>query len=154
MSLLDMESCYSQFIDDGLPFVKAALHEPVDDRFDFGLDLLRSIADDIVFKISFDGFGIAPNDEATMPTLLKRAKKKLGLAKDARVVSCCEAGRGGFWPHRFQESLGIENIVIDAASMKVSRHGRPSTTPRPSGQKHHWARQLVVRSRKLVRSPG
>ena len=67
---------------------------------------------------------IAPNDEATMLALVRRAKEKMGLAEDARVVSCCEAGRDGFWPHRFLEGLGIESIVVDASSMKVSRHGR------------------------------
>jgi transposase len=39
-------------------------------------------------------------------------------------MSCYEAGRDGFWVHRFLEDQGIENIVIDAASMKVNRHGR------------------------------
>ena len=67
---------------------------------------------------------IAPNDEALMLAVLRRAKEKMELAEDARVVSCCEAGRDGFWVHRFLEGLGIENIVVDAASMKVSRHGR------------------------------
>jgi len=52
------------------------------------------------------------------------AKKKFGLPEDARVMSCCEAGRDGFWPHRFLVGLGIDNIVVDAASMKVSRRGR------------------------------
>ena len=37
------------------------------------------------------------------------AKKKLGLPEDAKVVSCYEAGRDGFWIHRigiFQGRLG------------------------------------------------
>ncbi len=46
------------------------------------------------------------------------------LQEKGTLVSCLEAGRDGFWPHRFLEKQGIENIVIDAASMKVSRHGR------------------------------
>jgi transposase len=45
-------------------------------------------------------------------------------------VSCCEAGRDAFWVHRFLERLRIENIVVDAASMKVSRHGRRAKNDR------------------------
>lgn len=67
---------------------------------------------------------VLPNDKERMATLVGRAKKKLGLPEGAKVVSCYEAGRDGFWIHRFLENQGIENIVIDAASMKVSRHGR------------------------------
>jgi transposase len=67
---------------------------------------------------------VLPNDEERMAALVRRAKEKLGLGEEAKVVSCYEAGRDGFWPHRFLEKQGIENNVIDAASMKVSRHGR------------------------------
>ena len=67
---------------------------------------------------------VLPNDEERMAALIRRAKEKLGLAEEAKVVSCYEAGRDGFWPHRFLKRQGVENNVIDAASMKVSRHGR------------------------------
>ena len=73
---------------------------------------------------------VLPNDEGRMAALVRRAKEKLGLAEDAKVVSCYEAGRDGFWPHRFLERQGIENIVIDAASMKVSRQGRRAKNDR------------------------
>jgi len=73
---------------------------------------------------------VLPNDEKGMAALALRAKEKLGLAEGAKVVSCYEAGRDGFWPHRFLENLGIENIVIDAASMKVSRQGRRAKNDR------------------------
>ena len=48
---------------------------------------------------------VLPNDEKGMAALVRRAKEKLGLAEDAKVVSCYEAGRDGFWPHRFLENL-------------------------------------------------
>jgi transposase len=32
---------------------------------------------------------------------IKRAKERFGLAESALVVSCYEAGREGFWLHRF-----------------------------------------------------
>ncbi len=45
------------------------------------------------------------------------ARKRLGLSSDVRVVSCYEAGRDGFWLHRFLEAQGIENFVMDSASI-------------------------------------
>ena len=47
------------------------------------------------------------------------AKKKLGLPTDVRVVSCYEAGREGFWLHRFLVAQGIESLVVDSASIEV-----------------------------------
>ena len=71
---------------------------------------------------------IAPNDKQELQMMVRLAKEKLGLPEDARVVSCCEAGRDGFWPHRFLVGLGVENIVVDAASMEVNRRARRAKT--------------------------
>lgn len=49
------------------------------------------------------------------------AKKKLGCAVDCKVMSCYEAGRDGFWIHRALIAEGIENQVLDSASIEVSR---------------------------------
>jgi hypothetical protein len=46
---------------------------------------------------------IAPNDDVKLAALMSRAKGKLGPPEDAPVFSCYEAGRDGFWPHRFLE---------------------------------------------------
>ncbi|MBZ0269208.1 IS110 family transposase, partial [bacterium] len=56
------------------------------------------------------------------------AKKRFDLAPDVPVRSCYEAGRDGFWIHRFLESYGIENIVIDPASIEVNRRARRRKT--------------------------
>ena len=56
------------------------------------------------------------------------AKKRFGLAADAKVISCYEAGRDGFWVDRLLGQLGIENVVVDAASMKVNRRARRAKT--------------------------
>lgn len=58
------------------------------------------------------------------------AKEKFGLKEDAPVYSCFEAGRDGFWIHRMLEEYGIENVVIDPASIEVSRHARIRKTDR------------------------
>jgi len=50
-----------------------------------------------------------------------QAKQRSGLPAAARMVSCYEAGRDGFWLHRQLRSMGIENEVVDSSSIEVSR---------------------------------
>jgi transposase len=45
-------------------------------------------------------------------------------------VSCYEAGRDGFWIHRFLIHLGVESIIVDSASIEVSRRSRRRKTDR------------------------
>ncbi len=52
------------------------------------------------------------------------AKRRFGLPEEAPVISCYEAGRDGFWLHRYLEHQGIENLVVDAASIEVNRRKR------------------------------
>jgi transposase len=40
------------------------------------------------------------------------------------VVSCYEAGREGFWLHRFVQAHGITNHVVDSSSIEVNRRKR------------------------------
>jgi transposase len=58
------------------------------------------------------------------------AKKRFGLKEDVTVVSCYEAGRDGFWLHRYLLSLGIENLVVDSSSIEVNRRKRRAKTDR------------------------
>jgi transposase len=58
------------------------------------------------------------------------AKRKFKMVEDVRVVSCYEAGRDGFWIHRYLESQGIENLVLDSASLEVNRRKRRAKTDR------------------------
>jgi transposase len=55
---------------------------------------------------------------------IKKAKRRFGLAEETPVVSCYEAGRDGFWLHRFLIANGIENLVVDSASIEVNRRKR------------------------------
>lgn len=64
-----------------------------------------------------------------------KAKERFGMPASARVVSCYEAGRDGFWLHRHLRSLGIENEVVDAASIEVSRRLRHVKTDRLDGER-------------------
>jgi transposase len=60
------------------------------------------------------------------------------------VCSCYEAGRDGFWPHRFLTALGVTNLVVDSSSIEVSRRARRAKTDRLDGEKllrlllRHW----------------
>jgi transposase len=61
---------------------------------------------------------------------IAKAKKRFGLPEKSAVHSCYEAGRDGFWLHRFLESQGIDNQVVDSSSIEVKRHGRRKKTDR------------------------
>jgi transposase len=58
------------------------------------------------------------------------AKRHLGLPADAPVVSCYEAGRDGFWLHRFLEAAGMTSHVVDSSSIAVDRRARRAKTDR------------------------
>ncbi len=55
---------------------------------------------------------------------IKAAKKRFGLSEDAPVLSCYEAGRDGFWLHRLLLAHGVQNQVVDSASIEVNRRQR------------------------------
>src|SRR4029450_12755004 len=59
-----------------------------------------------------------------------RAKARLGLPADAPVVSCYEAGREGFWLHRWLVAHTVSNQVIDSSSIEVNRRARRAKTDR------------------------
>jgi transposase len=61
---------------------------------------------------------------------IQRAKHRFGLPAAASVVSCYEAGRDGFWLHRYLEKSGIGNLVVDAASIEVNRRARRAKSDR------------------------
>lgn len=66
---------------------------------------------------------------------ISKAKKKLGLAEDCRTIGCYEAGRDGFWIHRFLEKNGVENRVVDSGSIERSRRGKNAKTDRIDAEK-------------------
>ena len=71
----------------------------------------------------------ARHTEALVQEIAK-AKKRLQLPDNAPVHSCYEAGRDGFWLHRFLESQGIHNEVVDSSSIEVNRRARRRKTDR------------------------
>jgi transposase len=53
-----------------------------------------------------------------------QAKNRVGLPASAPVVSCDDAGREGFWRHRFLQAQGLTNHVVDSSSIAVNRRQR------------------------------
>jgi transposase len=94
------------------------------------------------WALSFtSGFGeqvlrrsVRSRDRKAVLRTIEAMKGRLGLAPDARVASCYEAGRDGFWLHRFLEVQGVENLVVDSSSIEVSRRKRRAKTDRLDGE--------------------
>jgi transposase len=77
---------------------------------------------------------VRSRDRAAVLHEVESMKERLGLASECRVVSCYEAGRDGFWLHRFLETQGVENLVVDSSSIEVSRRKRRAKTDRLDGE--------------------
>jgi transposase len=87
------------------------------------------------------GFSIGLGQKTRLRTIesgdLDRLKAEIGLAKkkyklpdNCHVRSCYEAGRDGFWFHRYLVSEGIENFIVDSASIEVNRRKRRAKSDR------------------------
>ena len=61
---------------------------------------------------------------------IRAAKKRFGLAAEAAMVSCYEAGPDGFWLHRWLTAQGVRNVVVDSSSIEVNRRARRAKTDR------------------------
>lgn len=55
---------------------------------------------------------------------IAKAKKRFQLDPDSPVFSCYEAGRDGFWLHRYLTTRGIVNVIVDSSSIEVNRRKR------------------------------
>lgn len=58
------------------------------------------------------------------------AKGRFGVGLDTPVRSCYEAGRDGFWLHRWALAHAIDNVVVDSSSIEVNRKARRAKTDR------------------------
>jgi transposase len=88
------------------------------------------------WKLGFTvGFGQRPRqrtvltgDLVRVKEEIDRAKERFGLLGEACVLSCYEAGRDGFWLHRYLVHLGVNNLVVDSSSIEVNRRARRAKT--------------------------
>lgn len=73
-------------------------------------------------------YAIEGGDRGELVAVIEKAKQRFGLGASAKVVCCYEAGRDGFWVHRFLSEAGIENRVVDSSSIEVKRRQRRAKT--------------------------
>lgn len=73
---------------------------------------------------------IAAGDVEARAREIAAAKERFGRAADAAVHSCYEAGRDGFWLHRWLEARAVANVVVDSSSIEVNRRARRAKTDR------------------------
>jgi transposase len=94
---------------------------------------------------------ITAGDEAALRREILAATERFGLRPSTPVRSCYEAGRDGFWVHRLLARLAVTNVVVDSASIEVSRRSRRAKTDRLDaeallrrlirywlGERHQW----------------
>lgn len=73
---------------------------------------------------------VAAGDVRAVLGKLARARARWGLPVETRVVSVYEAGRDGFWLHRWLTAQGIANAVLDATSIERDRRAKHVKTDR------------------------
>ena len=73
---------------------------------------------------------IAAGDLRALEQEMLSAKARFGLPREAPVQSCYEAGRDGFWLHRWLLDHGVGNVVVDSSSIEVNRKARRAKTDR------------------------
>jgi transposase len=83
------------------------------------------------------GLGVEPwvrtvpgGDLRAVARVLEQARGRFGVPEGAKVTSCYEAGRDGFWIHRALTQMGLDNRVVDSASIEVNRRARRTKTDR------------------------
>ena len=80
-------------------------------------------------------YTVGAGDTVAVLECLTKARTRCNLSAQCKVHSCYEAGRDGWWLHRWLIEQGIDNIVVDAASIEVSRRARRAKTDRLDGDK-------------------
>lgn len=96
------------------------------------------------WKLAFStGFGQKPRRRSVVAgnvdglmLEIEKAKERFGLTENAvQVFTCYEAGRDGFWLHRYLTAKGVINYIIDSASIQVNRRQRRAKTDRIDAEK-------------------
>lgn len=74
-------------------------------------------------------------DLAALEKEIAKAKERFGLPAKTPVLCCYEAGRDGFWLHRYLTEAGYDNVVVDSSSIEVKRRKRRAKSDRLDVQK-------------------
>lgn len=70
---------------------------------------------------------VEARDRARVREEVLRAKQKLGLPAEARVICCYEAGRDGHWIARWLSAEGFEALEVDSSSIETNRRKHVKT---------------------------
>ena len=81
------------------------------------------------------GISIPARDLQRLEKEIDKARKHFALDDGAQIHSCYEAGRDGFWLHRYLKEKGINNLVVDSSSIEVNRRSRRAKTDRIDASK-------------------
>ena len=90
---------------------------------------------------------IPARDLAQLAVEIAAAQARFGLPADTPVVSCYEAGRDGFWVHRALTDIGVQNLVVDSASIQRNQSRRKR---RPKSDRLDAAALLALLLRHLA----
>src|SRR5690349_5871691 len=84
------------------------------------------------FSDRISHYSVTGGDAAALLELIRQARSRAEatLGQPVRVACCYEAGYDGFWLHRVLTAQGIDNHVLDAASLLVDRRARRVKTDR------------------------
>ena len=80
-------------------------------------------------------YNVDAGDTAAVAHCIGKARERCKLEPQAKVHSCYEAGRDGWWLHRWLIEQGVDNIVVDSSSIEVNRRARRAKTDRLDGDK-------------------
>lgn len=80
-------------------------------------------------------YSVSAGDQAAVLECMDKARARCGLDPRAKVHSCYEAGRDGWWLHRWLRERGIDNIVVDSSSIEVNRRAKRAKTDRLDADK-------------------
>ena len=78
---------------------------------------------------------IVAGDLEALQMEIQQAKKRFHLPETTAVQSCYEAGRDGFWLHRYLVTAQVANVVVHSASIEVPRAQRRAKTDRLDAEK-------------------
>lgn len=73
---------------------------------------------------------ITAGDLEALESEVAKARSRFKLPASSPMMSCYEAGRDGFWLHRYLTEQGMESLVVDSSSIEVRRRAKKVKTDR------------------------
>jgi transposase len=80
-------------------------------------------------------YTVSAGDKVALGDCIVSTAKRIHTAGRAHLHSCYEAGRDGWWLHRWLCEIGVDNIVVDPSSIEVNRRARRAKTDRLDADK-------------------